>query len=150
MPFGPQRQAGGGGTPIPVDQSLPQVRIYTDGGCDPNPGPGGWGAVLVAGPHTKEISGASRATTNNRMELTAAISALELLRQPCDVALYTDSQYLHKGITQWLGKWRENGWRTSRKKPVENQDLWRELDSQCQRHRITWRWVKGHRGDPLN
>jgi len=126
------------------------VDIYTDGGADPNPGAGGWGAVLIAGLKTKEISGADPETTNNRMELTAAISALGLLKQPCQVNLYTDSQYLRKGITQWVTGWMENGWRKRNGRPVENKDLWIELIDQADRHEIEWHWVKGHRGNPLN
>lgn len=128
----------------------PGVEIYTDGGCDPNPGPGGWGAVLLHGDHTKEISGACAATTNNRMELTAALSALRALKRPCRVTLYTDSQYLRRGITEWLPSWREGGWRTSSGDAVENQDLWRELAAEVRRHRVEWRWVKGHAGNPQN
>ncbi len=130
--------------------SWPEVEIYTDGGCDPNPGPGGWGAVLLYGDHTKEISGASAATTNNRMELKAALSALRTLKRSCKVILYTDSQYLRRGITDWLPSWQEEGWRTSGGDAVENQDLWRELADEVHRHRVEWRWVKGHAGNPLN
>lgn len=128
----------------------PEVEIYTDGGCDPNPGPGGWGAVLLYGERTKEISGASAATTNNRMELTAALSALRALKRPCEVTLYTDSQYLRRGITEWLPSWQEGGWRTSDGDAVENQDLWRALADEVLRHRVEWCWVRGHAGDPLN
>ena len=131
-------------------ESLLQVQIYTDGGCDPNPGPGGWGAVLVYGVHTKEISGAEPDTTNNRMELTAAIAALRLLQRPCDVTLYTDSQYLHRGITEWLPTWHSRDWHKADGKPIENLDLWQELLRQVKRHRLAWQWVKGHHGDPLN
>jgi len=131
-------------------ETLPQVQIYTDGACDPNPGPGGWGAVLVHGVHTKEISGAEPYTTNNRMELTAAIAALRLLQRPCDVTLYTDSQYLRRGMTEWLPAWQSKGWRKANGRPVENMELWQELLRQVQRHRVSWRWVKGHHGDPLN
>jgi ribonuclease HI len=127
-----------------------QVHIYTDGACDPNPGPGGWGAVLVYGPQTKEISGAEPHTTNNRMELTAAIEALRLLKRPCNVVLHTDSQYLRRGITEWLPVWQAKGWRKADGKPVENVELWQELLRQAQRHHITWEWIRGHRGDPLN
>jgi ribonuclease HI len=131
-------------------ESLPDVDIYTDGGCDPNPGPGGWGAILLYGPHIKEISGAEPATTNNRMELTAAIEALRSLKRPCRVNLYTDSQYLRRGITEWLSGWRAHGWRKADGKPVENVDLWQELAQQAERHRLEWHWIKGHRGQPLN
>jgi len=133
-----------------TDSSLPQVTIYTDGGCDPNPGPGGWGAILVCGIKTKELSGAEPATTNNRMELTAAIEALRALRQPCRVTLYTDSQYLKRGITEWLPQWQAKGWRRSRGQPVENADLWQELLRQAQVHQIEWQWLRGHLGHPLN
>ncbi len=128
----------------------PEVEIYTDGGCDPNPGPGGWGAVLLYGDHTREISGASAATTNNRMELTAALSALRTLKRPCEVTLYTDSQYLRRGITEWLASWQEGGWRTSGGDAVENRDLWCELADEVRRHRVEWRWVRGHAGNPFN
>jgi len=132
------------------DISISQVEIYTDGGCDPNPGPGGWGAVLIAGPHTKEISGAEPATTNNRMELTAAISALSILNAPCVITIYTDSQYLRRGITSWVHAWQKNGWRKVNGKPVENQDLWKALLDKLEGHHVEWRWVKGHRGNPMN
>jgi ribonuclease HI len=131
-------------------QSFPDVDIYTDGGCDPNPGPGGWGAILLYGPNTKEISGAGPATTNNRMELTAAIEALKFLKRPCRVNLYTDSQYLRRGITEWVAGWRAQGWRKANGKPVENTDLWQELVQQVERHYLEWHWVKGHKGQPLN
>ena len=127
-----------------------RVQIYTDGGCDPNPGPGGWGAVLVCGAHTKEISGADRATTNNRMELTAAISALSLLNRPCPIDLYTDSQYLRRGVLEWLPRWRARGWRLASGRPVQNQDLWQQLAEELGRHDIEWHWVRGHSGDSLN
>jgi len=131
-------------------QSFPDVDIYTDGGCDPNPGPGGWGAILLYGPHAKEISGAEPATTNNRMELTAAIEALRFLKRPCRVNMYTDSQYLRRGITEWLPAWRAHGWRKADGKPVENVELWQELAQQTERHLVEWHWVRGHRGQPLN
>jgi len=132
------------------DKPFTQVEIYTDGGCDPNPGPGGWGAVLVSGPHTKEISGSDPATTNNRMELTAAIEALGMLTSPCSIILYTDSQYLRRGITSWVHSWKKNGWRKANGRPVENQDLWKTLLDKLEGHRVEWRWVKGHRGNPMN
>lgn len=135
---------------MPLDDALPQLEIYTDGGCDPNPGAGGWGAVLISGLHTKEISGADPATTNNRMELTAAISALRTLKRPCEITLYTDSQYLRKGMTKWLPGWQANDWRRGNGRPVENKDLWQELLRETKKHRVEWCWVRGHRGNPLN
>jgi ribonuclease HI len=129
----------------------PHVIIYTDGGAKPNPnGSGGWGALLIFGNHTKELSGGERSTTNNRMELTAAIMALEALKQPCTVTMYTDSQYLRNGITDWLPKWVRNGWRTADKKPVKNQELWERLYAATQRHDIEWKWVRGHTGHEYN
>jgi ribonuclease HI len=129
---------------------MSNVVIYTDGACRGNPGPGGWGAVLIAGAHEKELSGAETLTTNNRMELTAAIRALAALKRPCSIELYTDSQYVRKGITEWLAQWKARDWRTADKKPVKNVDLWQELERQIERHRIEWRWVKGHAGVPGN
>ncbi len=126
------------------------VEIYTDGACRGNPGPGGWGALLRAGRHEKVLSGAESDTTNNRMELMAAIRALEALRRPCRVDLYTDSRYLRNGITEWLSKWKRNGWRTADRKPVKNVDLWQRLDQAAARHRINWHWVRGHSGHPEN
>ena len=120
------------------------IEIFTDGACSGNPGPGGWAAILRAGSHEKEISGGEPLTTNNRMEMQAAISALAALRQPSQVVLYTDSRYLLDGITQWLPRWKARGWKTSDNKPVKNEDLWRALDTQSQRHRVEWRWVRGH------
>ena len=128
----------------------PDVVIYTDGACSGNPGPGGWGAILISGAHERELCGGNRATTNNRMELTAAIRALEALKRPCRVELHTDSQYLRQGITEWLAGWKARGWRTASKAPVKNEDLWRELDAARGRHEVAWRWVKGHAGHPLN
>ena len=128
----------------------PQVTIYTDGACKGNPGPGGWGAILMAGTHRKELHGGERATTNNRMELMGAIAALEALTKPCRVDLHTDSQYVRKGITEWIGGWKARGWRTASKSPVKNEDLWRRLDSARDRHEVRWHWVKGHAGDPMN
>jgi len=126
------------------------VEIYTDGACRGNPGPGGWGVLLRARGAEKELYGADRATTNNRMELTAVIRALEALKRPSEVRLYTDSQYVQKGISQWIGDWKRRGWRTAAKKPVKNEDLWRRLDELAARHRVEWRWVKGHAGHDGN
>ena len=128
----------------------PKVVIYTDGACSGNPGPGGWGAILMSGDHTREICGGEADTTNNRMELMAAIAALEALKRPCTVELYTDSQYLRQGITEWLSGWKARGWRTASKAPVKNEDLWRRLDAARARHEVKWLWVKGHAGHPLN
>lgn len=130
--------------------ALKHITIHTDGACKGNPGPGGWGAVLQFNGHTRELKGGERQTTNNRMELTAAIRALEALREPCAVTLYTDSVYVMQGLTQWLPGWKARGWRTADRKPVKNQDLWQALDAAAARHRIDWRWVKGHSGDPGN
>jgi len=126
------------------------VVIYTDGACKGNPGPGGWGALLVAGDHVKEIHGGELLTTNNRMELTAVIRALESLTRECDVELYTDSQYVKQGIESWIHGWKRNGWKTADRKPVKNAELWRELDSQAARHRVRWHWVRGHSQDAGN
>ena len=126
------------------------VTIYADGACRGNPGPGGWGALLSAGTQVKELSGAEAATTNNRMELTAVIQALAALKRPVNATVYTDSQYVIKGMTEWVGSWKARGWKTADKKPVKNQDLWEELDRQEARHRVTWHWVKGHSGVPGN
>ena len=129
----------------------PTVEIYTDGACSGNPGPGGWGAVLRYGTRVKEISGGERSgTTNNRMELMAAIAALESLTRPARVRLHTDSVYLRSGVTAWLPNWKRNGWRTADRKPVKNADLWQRLEAATERHQITWLWVKGHAGDPGN
>ena len=129
---------------------MKRVTLYTDGACSGNPGPGGWGAVLMWNETRKELSGGKAETTNNRMELMAAIAALEALKRPCAVTLYTDSKYLRDGVSQWLEGWKRNGWKTAAKKPVKNQDLWRRLDAAQARHVIDWRWVKGHSGDPGN
>ena len=126
------------------------VEIHTDGACRGNPGPGGWGAVLRAGGTEKEIWGGELATTNNRMELTAAIMALESLRRPCQVQVYTDSEYLRKGISEWLKNWKKRGWKTAARKPVKNEDLWRRLDDLATRHQVRWHWVKGHAGHADN
>jgi ribonuclease HI len=126
------------------------VEIFSDGACRGNPGPGGWGALLRAKGVEKELWGGEAATTNNRMELTAVIRALEALKRPSRVRLYTDSQYVQKGISQWIHGWKRNGWRTADRKDVKNADLWRELDELAQKHRIEWHWVKGHAGHPEN
>jgi len=126
------------------------VEIYTDGACRGNPGPGGWGAILVYAGKEKTLNGAEENTTNNRMELSAAIKALESLKRPCNVRLTTDSKYLHDGITKWLNNWHKNNWRTSQKKPVKNKDLWEELDQLISQYEIKWQWVKGHSGHPYN
>ncbi|MDX1800069.1 MAG: ribonuclease HI [Marinobacter sp.] len=126
------------------------VVIYTDGACKGNPGPGGWGVVLRYGTTLKTLHGGERNTTNNRMELMAAIKGLKALKRECPVELYTDSQYVRKGITEWMHNWKKNGWKTSARKPVKNDDLWRELDLEVGRHKINWHWVKGHAGIPDN
>jgi ribonuclease HI len=128
----------------------PAVVIYTDGACSGNPGPGGWGAILIAGPHRKEISGGEAVTTNNRMELMAAISALEALKAPSHVDMHTDSQYVQKGIHSWIHGWKKNGWRTSAREPVKNAELWQRLDAARNRHEVHWHWVKGHAGHAEN
>jgi len=126
------------------------VEIWTDGACKGNPGWGGWGALLRQGRHQKEIYGGEPDTTNNRMELLAVIKALEALKRPCDVIVHTDSQYVQKGMSEWLVNWKRRNWRTADKKPVKNADLWQELDELVGRHRVTWGWVRGHAGDPGN
>ncbi len=126
------------------------VTIYTDGGCKGNPGPGGWGAILIYKGREREIFGGEPLTTNNRMELMAAIAALEALTRPCRIELHTDSQYLRNGITEWIGGWKANGWKTAAKKPVKNADLWQRLDTARQRHKVNWHWVRGHSGHPEN
>ncbi|MFG1477900.1 ribonuclease HI [Xanthobacter sp. V4C-4] len=126
------------------------VAIFTDGACSGNPGPGGWGALLRFGAHERTLNGGEALTTNNRMEMMAAISALEALKEPCVVELNTDSQYLKDGITKWVHGWKRNGWRTADKKPVKNQDLWERLDEALKRHEVQWHWVKGHAGHPEN
>jgi ribonuclease HI len=127
-----------------------RVEIFTDGACRGNPGPGGWGALLRYGGHEKTIKGAERETTNNRMELMAAISALEKLSRPCKVDLTTDSQYVRKGITEWLANWKKRNWKTSARQPVKNVDLWQRLEAATHQHDITWHWVRGHTGHPEN
>jgi ribonuclease HI len=129
---------------------LPLVEIFTDGACRGNPGPGGWAALLRIGARERELSGGEALTTNNRMELTAAIRALGALKKPCRVELHTDSQYVREGITKWIHGWRRNGWRTADRKPVKNAELWQELLAAAERHRIEWHWVKGHSGHPEN
>ena len=129
---------------------MKSVVIHTDGGCSGNPGPGGWGAVLEFGKQRLEISVGEPDTTNSRMELQAAISALRTLNQPCAVTLYTDSQYVRQGMTSWLKGWKSRGWLTAEKQPVKNEDLWRSLDTEASRHKIDWQWLKGHAGHPLN
>lgn len=138
----------GGGT-----RRTPRVKkvvIHSDGGCHGNPGPGGWAAVLAYGKHVREISGGVPATTNNRMELQAAIEALRLLKESCEIDFHTDSQYVRNGIGEWIAGWKRNGWLTSAKQPVKNAGLWRELDAATSRHKIRWHWVKGHAGHPEN
>lgn len=129
---------------------MKSVVIYTDGACRGNPGPGGWGALLQYGDHQSELCGGDLSTTNNRMELMGAIEGLASLKEDCDIRLYTDSTYVLKGITEWMPNWKARGWRTAAKKPVKNVDLWKRLDNEIQRHKIDWKWVKGHSGDPGN
>ena len=129
---------------------LPEVEIFTDGACKGNPGPGGWGAIMRANGKERELSGGEAPTTNNRMELMAAIEALKALKRPCHVQLYTDSNYVRDGITKWIHGWRRNGWKTSDKKPVKNAELWQALVDASTPHRIDWHWVKGHAGHPEN
>ncbi|MEP6702381.1 MAG: ribonuclease HI [Betaproteobacteria bacterium] len=128
----------------------PAVTIYTDGACKGNPGPGGWGALLIKGDVEKELFGGETLTTNNRMELMAVIQALTALKQECTVDLYTDSQYVRQGITTWIHNWKRNGWKTSERKPVKNADLWATLDQVAAKHQVRWHWVKGHADDPGN
>ena len=129
---------------------MKQVTAYTDGACRGNPGPGGWGVVLRAGENERQLSGGEPETTNNRMELTAAIEALAALKQPCHIQLYTDSKYVRDGITEWLPNWIRRGWKTASRKAVKNQDLWQRLNELTGQHEIEWHWVKGHAGDPGN
>lgn len=136
-------QAGNAGASAPVT-------IYTDGACRGNPGPGGWGALLQAGEHQKELFGGEAQTTNNRMELSAVIEALNVLNRSCTITLVTDSKYVMQGVTQWMANWKQRGWLTAARKPVKNQDLWQALDHALARHHVEWRWVKGHAGDPGN
>jgi ribonuclease HI len=130
--------------------SADHVIIHTDGACSGNPGPGGYGAILTFGDHEKELKGGEPHTTNNRMEMMAAIAALEALKRPCKIELHTDSQYLHKGILSWIKQWKRNGWRTADKKPVKNIDLWQRLDAALARHHVRWHWLKGHDGHEMN
>jgi ribonuclease HI len=127
-----------------------RIEIHTDGACSGNPGPGGWGAILTWGDKRRELKGGAPLTTNNRMEMTAAIEALTALRRPCRVDLYTDSVYLRDGITRWLKRWKANGWKTADKKPVKNVDLWQALEEALERHQVAWHWVRGHAGHDLN
>ncbi len=126
------------------------IEVWTDGACSGNPGPGGWGAILSYKGTEKELCGGEAMTTNNRMELMGAISALETLTRPCTVALHTDSQYLRQGITAWIHGWKKNGWKTADRKPVKNEELWKRLDTALGKHKIEWKWVKGHAGDAMN
>lgn len=128
----------------------PHVVAYTDGACSGNPGPGGWGVILIYGEHRKELNGGERVTTNNRMELMAAISALEALKKPARVDIHTDSEYVQKGISVWINGWKRNGWRTSAKQPVKNADLWQRLDAAQARHEVHWHWLRGHAGHAEN
>lgn len=137
-------------TETPPRNARPQVSIFTDGACSGNPGPGGWGAVLRHEGREKELCGGAAETTNNRMEMTAAIEALRALKRPCRVDLYTDSAYLRSGITEWIHGWKRKGWRTAARTAVKNADLWRALDDLIGRHEVTWHWVKGHAGHPEN
>ena len=133
-----------------IEGSANLVQIFTDGACSGNPGPGGWAAILRFADKEKEIFGGEALTTNNRMELTAAVKGLGALKRPCTVVVYTDSRYVMDGITQWMPRWKANGWKTSDKKPVKNSDLWNALESAASQHKITWRWVEGHSGHPEN
>ena len=137
-----------------MNESVPseqRVTVYTDGGCAPtNPGPGGWAAILIKGKHQKELKGGEALSTNNRMELMAAISALEALKRPCVVDMHTDSQYVRDGITKYINNWKQNGWRTASKEPVKNQDLWQRLEAARAVHTVRWHWIKGHSGDEFN
>lgn len=139
--------------PAPAERAaipLPEVVIYSDGACKGNPGPGGWGAWLVSGGHEKELWGGEPETTNNRMEMMAVIEALASLKRSCDIVIYTDSEYVKNGITTWIHGWKARGWTTAAKAPVKNVELWKRLDALAALHKIDWRWVKGHAGDPGN
>jgi ribonuclease HI len=133
-----------------MSEGQKRVEIWTDGACSGNPGPGGWGAILCYNGHERELSGGEEETTNNRMELMAAIIALETLKRPCPIDLHTDSAYVKNGITSWIHNWKAKNWRTAGKKPVKNVDLWQRLDEALQRHQVEWHWVKGHAGNPMN
>ncbi|PZP40137.1 MAG: ribonuclease HI [Pseudomonas fluorescens] len=139
-------------TPAPqtANNTITLVHLFTDGACSGNPGPGGWAALIRAGAHEKELSGGAPHTTNNKMELTAAIRGLQALTRPCKIVLHTDSQYVIKGITEWMPGWKRRGWKNSQNKPVENKELWEELDAATQPHKIEWKWVKGHAGHAEN
>ncbi len=136
--------------PETAEEPMKKVTIYTDGGCRPNPGRGGWAAILRYKDKTRELAGGEPSTTNNRMEMQAALQALSALKEPCRVELYTDSQYLRQGITSWIVRWKANGWRTASRQPVQNADLWRALDEAMSRHQVNWRWVRGHSGHEWN
>jgi ribonuclease HI len=138
------------GGPALITPRVKKVTIHSDGACEGNPGPGGWAAVLQYGNHQREISGHALAATNNRMEIQAAIEALRSLKEPCEVDLHTDSEYLRDGITSWVATWKVKGWKTKEKKPVRNVDLWKELDALASSHQVKWHWIKGHAGHPLN
>jgi len=129
---------------------MKKIEIFTDGACSGNPGPGGWGVLLRYGQKEKEMSGGEPLTTNNRMELTAVISALESLKEPCEISLCSDSKYVIEGVNSWMPNWKQNGWKTANRKPVSNVDLWQRLDELLQRHQVSWLWVKGHKGHPEN
>ncbi len=129
---------------------MDEVTAWTDGACSGNPGPGGWGVVLRCGNHEKELYGGEATTTNQRMELQAAIEALKALKRPCRITIYSDSRYVIQGITEWIHNWKRNNWKTASKKPVSNAELWRQLDAACQPHQVSWQWVKGHAGDEGN
>jgi ribonuclease HI len=133
-----------------MQRAMKRVTIYTDGACSGNPGPGGWAAILVYGQHELELTGGEDETTNNRMELQAAIEALRKLREPCEIDLFTDSKYVLDGLTKWLPGWKRKGWRTADGSPVKNRELWEDLDEETRRHKINWNWVRGHNGHPMN
>ena len=133
-----------------MTETIDTIEIWTDGACSGNPGPGGWGALMRAGGHVKELYGGDPATTNNRMEMMAVIEALNALKKPSKVTLHVDSPYVQEGLTKWIKGWKRNGWKTADKKPVKNQELWMAMEEACARHVITWKWVKGHSGDPNN
>jgi ribonuclease HI len=135
---------------MPNPESMKHITLYTDGACSGNPGPGGWGAILRFNDTEKELNGGEAATTNNRMELMAAIMGLEALKEPCRVDIYTDSNYVRQGITEWIRGWKAKGWKTADKKPVKNQELWQRLEAAASRHTVSWHWVKGHNGHPEN